>query len=125
MVLLGGVETIRVGKMFRSKRSPDERSDIRVNIFALPAYRFAHAGYLLLAARRANRFVFGFMRCSQAVSNVAKSRARKHEFRQTIQSDLPCPVLTRKIFRYACRANHLYKLAPSRLDEGRTRRHGR
>ena len=26
-----------------------------------------------------------------------------------------CPALSRKIFRFPCRANHLYKLAPSRL----------
>jgi hypothetical protein len=32
----------------RSKRSPDECSDIRVFVFAMiPAYRCAHAGYLL------------------------------------------------------------------------------
>jgi len=30
------------------RRSPDERSDIRVFMFLLdPAYRYAHAGYLL------------------------------------------------------------------------------
>src|ERR1700724_1644618 len=28
-----------------------------------------------------------------------------------------CPALLRKIFRFPRRANHLYKLAPSRLDQ--------
>jgi hypothetical protein len=30
-----------------SKRSPDEGSDIPVLVVPIPAYRFAHAGYLL------------------------------------------------------------------------------
>jgi hypothetical protein len=34
---------------------------------------------------------------------------------------LPCPVLIEKIFRFARRANHLYKPAPSRLTRGAAR----
>jgi hypothetical protein len=30
-----------------------------------------------------------------------------------------CPVLSRKIIRFGCRANHLYKFAPSRPTKGR------
>jgi len=30
-----------------SKRSPDERSDIRVSVVPIPTYRLANAGYLL------------------------------------------------------------------------------
>jgi hypothetical protein len=46
--------------------------------------------------------------------------ARKDENLLQDQCDFTRPVLSRKIFRFACRANHLYKLAPSRaLQEGR------
>jgi hypothetical protein len=49
-----------------------------------------------------------------------KSGARKNEFRQPFQADLACPVLSAKRFRYARRANHLYKPAPFRASsEGR------
>jgi hypothetical protein len=38
----------------------------------------------------------------------------------TGKSPKSCPALCQKIFHFACRANHLYKLAPSRLiSEGR------
>src|SRR5437762_9419913 len=33
------------------------------------------------------------------------------EFVEPVQCDLPCPVPSAKISCYACRANHLYKLA--------------
>ena len=56
-------------------------------------------------------------RLARNACGLTKSRARKSHFYQPIQSDLGCPVLSRKKFRYACRANHLYKLAPSRLDK--------
>ena len=36
-----------LGPKSNSERSPDERSDIRVSIMVRPAYRYAHAGYLL------------------------------------------------------------------------------
>jgi hypothetical protein len=45
--------------------------------------------------------------------------ARKTKFLQANQADFICPVLSEKIFRFPRRANHLYKLAPSRLTEGR------
>jgi len=49
-----------------------------------------------------------------------KSHARKNEFRELVQTDLACPVLFVKRFRYARRANHLYKPAPFRVpSEGR------
>jgi len=37
--------------------------------------------------------------------------ARKIEFLEAFQSDLPCPVPFEKILRFARRANHLYKSA--------------
>jgi hypothetical protein len=43
--------------------------------------------------------------------------ARKIEFVEAIQADSPSPVLPAKIFRFARRANHLYKPPPSRLDK--------
>jgi hypothetical protein len=39
--------------------------------------------------------------------------APKHDFSTRHQRDLPCPVLSQKILRLTCRANHLYKLARS------------
>jgi hypothetical protein len=41
------------------------------------------------------------------------------EFVEPVQSDLPCPVPSEKIYRYARRANHLYKLARPIPKEGR------
>jgi hypothetical protein len=38
----------RLGRWDLSKRSPDERSDIR-GLLSFPAFRCAHAGYLLKA----------------------------------------------------------------------------
>ena len=35
--------------------------------------------------------------------------APKIEFVEAFQADFTCPVLTEKIFHFACRANHLYK----------------
>jgi hypothetical protein len=40
-------------------------------------------------------------------------------FVQRLQRDLAGPALPLKIIRYARRANHLYKLAPSHPKEGR------
>jgi hypothetical protein len=37
--------------------------------------------------------------------------AAGEQFAERFQRDLPCPVLARKIIRYARRANHLYKSA--------------
>jgi hypothetical protein len=52
--------------------------------------------------------------------------ARKTQFLEAFQSDFTCPVPFEKILRFACRANHLYKPAPSRLTRGAARdRHGR
>jgi hypothetical protein len=51
----------------------------------------------------------------------ASARARKTQFVEAIQSDLPSPVLLRKIFRFPRRANHLYQLAPSRSSRGAAR----
>jgi hypothetical protein len=52
--------------------------------------------------------------------------ARKIEFVEPFQSDFTCPVPIEKIFRFARRANHLYKPAPSRLTRGAARdRHRR
>jgi hypothetical protein len=48
-----------------------------------------------------------------------QSDARNGRFIEPDQRDLGRPVRLRKIFRFSCRANHLYKLAPSRLTEGR------
>jgi hypothetical protein len=45
-------------------------------------------------------------------SSMFLMRARIDDFPQRHQADLPCPVLARKIFRFARRANHNYKLAP-------------
>jgi hypothetical protein len=48
------------------------------------------------------------------------SPARMDEFPLQLQADLPCPVPSAKRFHFACRANHNYKLAPSRASsEGR------
>ena len=41
------------------------------------------------------------------------------EFVEPVQGDLPCPVPSEKISLYACRANHLYKLARPIPNEGR------
>jgi hypothetical protein len=52
--------------------------------------------------------------------------ARKDAFVEPDQSDLPCPVPFRKIFRFLRRANHLYKLARPAPHRGAFRdRHGR
>jgi hypothetical protein len=45
--------------------------------------------------------------------------AHRVQIPKRFQRDLACPVLACKISRYACRANHLYKLAPSHPKEGR------
>jgi hypothetical protein len=51
----------------RGKRSPDERSDIRGRSFdCRPAYRFAHAGYLLLIKRGPSRYPIYGLRGSPA-----------------------------------------------------------
>ena len=50
---------------------------------------------------------------------VTSALARKTKFLQANQADFIYPVLFAKIFRFRRRANHLYKLAPSRLTEGR------
>src|SRR3984957_17350109 len=44
--------------------------------------------------------------------------APKIEFLEPFQPDLPCPVPFGKILRFARRANHLYKPAPSCLTRG-------
>ena len=44
---------------------------------------------------------------------TALAFAPKIEFLEAFQTDLACPVLFEKIFRFARRANHLYK--PARL----------
>jgi hypothetical protein len=50
----------------------------------------------------------------------------KNLFVQANQSDFSCPVLIEEIFRFPRRANHLYKLAPSRPNKGAFRdRHER
>src|ERR1700721_4684885 len=55
-----------------------------------------------------------------------KPIAPKAEFIEAFQSDSICPVLLEKISRFARRANHLYKPAPSCLTRGAARdRHGR
>src|ERR1700738_1421389 len=52
--------------------------------------------------------------------------ARKMRFVVISQSDLGCPVLFAKIFRFTRRANHLYKFAPSHPTKGAYHdRHGR
>src|SRR5260370_2772155 len=48
---------------------------------------------------RSNRFCFEV---------VAIPSARVAEFLEPDQADLPCPVPSQKIFRFARRANHLY-----------------
>jgi hypothetical protein len=62
-----------------------------------------------------------FSSCRQLLHPwTSQSRARKNYFLEAIQPDLGRPVLTQKIFRYARRANHLYKPGPFRAStEGR------
>ena len=45
----------------------------------------------------------------------ATALARKAEFPEAVQRDSTCPVPNQNIFRFPRRANHLYKLAPSRV----------
>jgi hypothetical protein len=45
---------------------------------------------------------------------VTAGVARKIEFVEAVQRDSTSPVPNQNIFRFPCRANHLYKLAPSR-----------
>ena len=49
------------------------------------------------------------------------SLARADEFLERNQRDLGRPVLGKKIFRFTCRANHPYKLAPSHPARGADR----
>ena len=56
---------------------------------------------------------------------MANVVAPKIEIPELSQPDLGRPVLSAKIFRYACRANHLYKLAHPAPARGALRdRHG-
>ena len=60
------------------------------------------------------------------VRSLPFGSARKKEFVEPDQSDLPCPVSCKKIFRFPRRANHLYKLARPASHRGAFRdRHGR
>jgi len=78
---------------------------------------------LLLAQVRSS---FSHATRRSPVTMLHKLRARKLEFSETIQPDLGCPVGSRKIFRFRCRANHLYDLAPFPLTRGALRdRHER
>ena len=55
-----------------------------------------------------------------------KSHARKTKILQADQADFTCPVVSEKIFPFPRRANHLYKLAPSRPGKrGVAQRHER
>ena len=62
------------------------------------------------------------MECGRNSCSVKRRmlpRARKIEICLQLQADLACPVSARKIIRLTRRANHRYKLAPSRPSEGR------
>ena len=54
---------------------------------------------------------------TKAVAGVA----RKIEFVEADQRDSTCPVPNQNIFRFRRRANHLYKLAPSRVPSSKGR----
>jgi hypothetical protein len=60
---------------------------------------------------------------AEALSYRARTTSgmRQTKKRQLDQRDLGGPVLLRKIFRFPRRANHLYKLAPSRSSRGAAR----
>ena len=72
-----------------------------------------------LFARRANQCAIFRIVAPQAAVNVGKSSARKTEFRKSFQSDLACPVLRAKTFRFSSSSNRRF-VAPSRpRHEGR------
>jgi len=77
--------------------------------------------------QRANTDALGHETCPPVTRHQLSRRAVRASpvryapkiwFVEAIQTDLPCPVLIEKIFRFARRANHLYKPAPSRLTRG-------
>jgi hypothetical protein len=55
---------------------------------------------------------------SAAATLMFSPLARADEFHERNQRDLGRPVLSKKIFRFTCRANHPYKLAPSHPARG-------
>jgi hypothetical protein len=69
--------------------------------------------------RRANQINFQGRRIACRTPKPAKVRAPKRRIREPIQADLGRPVLRRKIFRLARRANHRYLSARPALDKGR------
>jgi hypothetical protein len=66
-------------------------------------------------------FGFGYALMSPRPRSFTRAllHASGEQFAKRFQHDLPCPVLARKIIRYACRANHLYESARLTRQEGR------
>jgi hypothetical protein len=56
---------------------------------------------------------------------VARPFAPSDDFSQLHQRDLACPVGSRKIFRFRCRANQFYQFAPSHPPRGADRESSR